>query len=92
MVYSDALLYADFGLAMRGTTTEFAGTWRTMAPEVVRCLQNNAPAYGSKVDMWAVGVTICELISGWNPLLGAVRDHGVSRRQVFHQQALVTVY
>ena len=54
----------DFGLAIRhnpGTTKDEAGTPRYLAPEVYSNI------YDTKADIWALGITMAYLISGWFP-------------------------
>jgi len=56
----------DFGLAKdiyaQGTTKTFCGTNNYLAPEVI--LQQ---PYSYEIDWWALGILLCELLSGTEP-------------------------
>lgn len=81
ILVSDAgtLLLADFGLSIRAREDRpvtRVGTLDYMAPEVVRCPRKSHPeqwkeredlAYGSSVDIWALGVLVYELTVGTAP-------------------------
>lgn len=57
---------ADFGLATSAPSPYFAfcGTIYYMAPEII-----TKKGYGMEVDIWAVGVVLCELLSKCVPFL-----------------------
>ncbi|XP_078374953.1 mitogen-activated protein kinase kinase kinase 3-like isoform X2 [Oculina patagonica] len=63
---------ADFGLARRiekvGSVTKVrteCGTWNWMSPERLR-----GEAYGRKADIWSVGCTVFEMLTGKPPVSG----------------------
>lgn len=63
----------DFGLTYRrdaGAAVELVGTPEYIAPEVVR---GGAPLTNA-VDYYSVGATLCELLTGQPPFVGAVTD------------------
>lgn len=66
----------DFGLAKdlyeSGTTTTFCGTYFYVSPEIIL----HKP-YNYAVDWWALGVIICEMLSGEQPF------HGDTRQDIF---------
>jgi len=61
----------DFGLAGREGRGQamngFIGTPAYMAPEVARQQADSSKAYSSQADMWSVGATCYELLSGRRP-------------------------
>lgn len=49
----------------------YCGTVRIMAPEQVECREEqDAPHYGPERDVWALGVTVVELLTATNPFIG----------------------
>lgn len=64
----------DFGfsrISINGTASmvEFVGTPYYIAPEIV-----NQEAYGSKCDIWSLGVLVYEIIAGEYPFQGRSRN------------------
>lgn len=65
---SDVVKLIDFGLskvAKRSNLHQVAGTPYYMAPEVV-----NGDNYGTKADMWSIGVLMYVMMSGYFPFNG----------------------
>ena len=64
---------ADFGLAKIATSDHSlrsrCGTPSYVAPEIVSTLML-ARGYGTKVDMWSVGVILYTLLAGYEPFVG----------------------
>lgn len=83
---SGSLKLADFGLSIMHSDEHpvtRVGTVDYMAPEVVNCPRKRFAdewkdrldlVYGPKVDVWAIGVLIFELIMGWPPFKGSTKD------------------
>lgn len=68
---------ADFGFAVLNkeqNQNRVLGSPLYMAPEIVR-----GETYGSAVDIWAVGVITCILLTGKPPF------YGKSKRDIFQQ-------
>jgi myosin-3 len=62
----------DFGLARMiksetGKRQTCIGSPNWMAPEVVTCKTEHGPGYGTRVDVWAIGITAIELADGKPP-------------------------
>jgi serine/threonine protein kinase len=57
----------DFGLAkaIPGQATTFCGTHHYLAPEIVA-----RSAYSYSIDWWALGVLLCEMLTGMPPFQG----------------------
>ena len=82
---SGALKLADFGLAREGVSSEvdqpstFVGTLVYMAPETFRSQGCSSPS----TDIWALGISLCELSVGVHPMLFAAqrkhREHELHR-------------
>jgi serine/threonine protein kinase len=80
------LKLADFGLSIVASEelpVTRVGTLAYMSPEVVACPRKSQPgdwkhrldlAYGSQVDVWALGMLVFELVVG-RPPLRVVRSH-----------------
>lgn len=57
----------DFGISkdlgdIPGSASTFCGTAEYMAPEIVKGVE-----YDYKVDIWALGVLVCEMVQGYPP-------------------------
>ena len=78
LIESDKIVkLADFGFAVlnkggEGGQTRVLGSPLYMAPEIIR-----GESYGSAVDIWAVGVITCILLTGRPPF------YGKSKRAIF---------
>ena len=69
---------ADFGLARKcgfmDACRTFVGTQPYMAPEIFRTYRGNANGYGSKVDVWSLGITIHACLTSELPSSVAITD------------------
>lgn len=76
LVTNDGIIkFADFGCSkgldvadsgMSGCNT-MVGTPYWMAPEVIMCSSDSNSSYGTKADVWSVGCTIIEMVTGAAP-------------------------
>eukprot|EP01063_Lacrimia_lanifica_P005219 TRINITY_DN12_c0_g5_i1.p2 TRINITY_DN12_c0_g5~~TRINITY_DN12_c0_g5_i1.p2 ORF type:complete len:347 (+),score=151.74 TRINITY_DN12_c0_g5_i1:58-1098(+) len=60
----------DFGVSKRlddskASAETYIGTLSFMAPEMVHKYKQGA--YNNKIDIWALGITVIELFTGWHP-------------------------
>ena len=68
---SDNIKLADFGTSKlvvtmsRGASTRGVGTYNYMAPEVMK--DEDTKEYGAKADIWSIGCTIVEMLTGHPP-------------------------
>ncbi len=64
----------DFGFSARCEEAkklkDIVGSTQYMAPEMIRVLQTGIGGYDNKVDIWAAGVTLFNMMTGRQPFLG----------------------
>ena len=81
---------ADFGCSKQlemGTAagTNEVGTMAYCAPEVIRPDQSQRTVYGFKVDVWSLGCTVLELLTGKSPYDDATNVFAVMFRLSFQK-------
>jgi len=76
----------DFGVGEmnRHRMNDLVGTPAYMAPEVVASRHNEACQYTSQADVWSVGVTTLELLTGRTPF-GKPEDYGSKMEPIFER-------
>ncbi|KAF3932947.1 hypothetical protein ABW20_dc0101988 [Dactylellina cionopaga] len=73
---------ADFGVSARVTEyasirNTFVGTPLWMAPEVINTHLSKEAGYGSKIDIWSLGITAYELAVGEPPYAGSTHARAI---------------
>eukprot|EP00927_Polykrikos_kofoidii_P077098 TRINITY_DN74084_c0_g1_i1.p1 TRINITY_DN74084_c0_g1~~TRINITY_DN74084_c0_g1_i1.p1 ORF type:complete len:335 (-),score=52.71 TRINITY_DN74084_c0_g1_i1:132-1136(-) len=83
----------DFGFAAMvgsenaATLNDVIGTPAYMAPEMLERLGGPRLAYGAKVDVWAIGVLIFQLLTGKLPF-GKLEDHRENKTRRVYKEVL----
>ena len=76
---------ADFGLACYEKDSKewnLIGTYQYCAPEVIADKMEKLKPHSFKTDMWAVGVTLFEMVAGKRPFYGKDTDAKAGNVQI----------
>ena len=69
----------DLGDTPGTTSSTFCGTYEYMAPEIVKGVE-----YDYKVDIWALGVLMCEMLQGYPPF--SDEEHDALFEKILHAE------